>query len=533
MILEIIIMTLIVWTLFNILLNKFHMPTIIGYILTGTIISYLFWFYHLEDNTELKHIWEFWIVFLMFTIWLEFSVNDLVKMKKNVFLLWGLQFFWISTIFFLTCIFLFKLDSIESLIISLWLALSSTAIVLKIMKENWDISRNYWNRVLWILLFQDLMVIPILLLITILTISDLNIYLLITKTILAAIVLFLLMWFFWKYLLDQFLYNVAKTKSNEIFIWFVLLIIIASSFVSDYLWFSYTLWAFIAWILLAETQYKHRIESDIIAFRDLFLWLFFITVWFQLDFSIIYENIWTIFILFVWFLFLKILVLYILLRFTLNRWSSLKTSLALFQFWEFWIVIFEIASWNGLLSWTLSHILVVVIILSMIITPLILKNIYQITDFLLWVRHLEDSDISKKQNDLHDHIIIIWYSRLWKLIQKMLTKNNNSNYLIVENDIRVYKKALKNWLPVIYWDAHKVDILEYMNIEKAKAVIITIWEKDGLFLVSWVISKLNINWKIIVRASDYREEKKLRHLWITDIVLELEKTANSMLKRIG
>jgi len=541
MVLEIIVLTFFFATIFNIVLNRFNMPTIIGYILTWTLISCIFWFYHLENNTNLKIVWEFWIVFLMFMIWLEFSVKDFIQMKKNVLFFWSLQFFWISIIFYLISIFVFKISSKESLVIALALTLSSTAIVLKILKENWDINRNYWNRVLWILLFQDLMVIPILLLITILSINSISVYILLSKTFLAVILLFFVMWFFWKYLLEYFLYIVAKTKSNEIFIWSILLIIIASSFISNILWFSYTLGAFIAWMLIAETNYKHQIEADLIAFRDLLLWIFFITVWFQLDLWIIFQYIWTILILFTWFLIIKFLFFYVLLRFFLNRWASLKTSIALFQFWEFWIVIFEIANSNNILDSTLSHIMIVVIIMSMIITPFILKHIYKITDFFIWIRLVNNDDnlifnkLDKDNcflpNNLRDHVILIWYSRLWKLLWNML-ELHNIDYVILENDIRIYKKAKKEWKPIVYWNAHQLSILNHVKINHAKSIIITIWENEWLLLVAGVISKLNLQWKIIVRAADYVEHEKLSNIKITDIIVESEKTALSMFNRI-
>lgn len=408
--------------------------------------------------------------------------------------------------------------------------MSSTAIVLKILKESWDINRNYWIRSLWILLFQDLMVILILLLLTIISNWETWLFHLFFKTIFAASILIIIMWGFWKYLLDYFLYRVARTNSNEIFIWSVLFIIIWASLLSFYLWFSYTLWSFIAWMLIAETHYKHKIEADFIAFRDLLLWFFFITVWMQLNLSIVYNYIWTILILFSWFMLLKILLFYRLLRIFLNRWASIKTTLALFQFWEFGIVIFELANTKWLLDTTLSHILIVVIILSMIITPIILKNVYKITDFFLWIRNIE-KDYCFLPTNLKKHVILIWYSRLWKMIWKML-EENNIEYVILENNIRIFKSAKKEWKPIVYWNAHQINTLNHLRITEADSIIITIWENEWLFLVAWVISKLNIPWKIIVRASDNNEEQKLKELNINEIIVEAEKTANWMFSKI-
>jgi len=179
---EIIITTLVISTFLNILLKKLDLPTIIWYIWTWFFIAYLFWLHEVNNNHDLQLIAEFWIVFLMFTIWLEFSFSSFMKMRKAVFLYWGLQFSISSIIFFLICNTIFWLDIINSLIIWLALSLSSTAIVLKLLNDNNNINKSYWQKSLWILLFQDLAVIPIMILISILSIENSSILPIISKT---------------------------------------------------------------------------------------------------------------------------------------------------------------------------------------------------------------------------------------------------------------------------------------------------------------------------------------------------------------
>ena len=530
MVLEIIVVAIFIATIFNILLNKFKMPTIIGYIVTWTIISYIFWLQDLWNNSELKTIAEFGIVFLMFTIGLEFSLKHMIKMKKNVFLFWSMQFFIISLVFYFLATLVFWIENIEAIIISLWLTLSSTAIVLKILNENGEINKHYWNRSLWILIFQDLMVIPVLLFITIISDNNTSIWFLLWKTIVSALVLFFILWIFGKYLLDYFLDKVAKTKSNEIFIWSILFIVIWSSLLAHFLGFTYSLWAFISWMLIAETHYKHQVEADLIPFRDLLLWFFFITVWMQLNFEIIFSSIWVILGLLFLLLLIKIWVLYFMLKWFENKKSAFKTALSLFQFWEFGIVVFELASIKNILSPEIWQILIVIIILSMIITPIILKNISEITDFVFWEKHLEKHwDLINSK--LKNHIVLIWYGRLWKILSESIEKKK-LKYLIIENDISNYKDWNHNWKPIIFWNAFKTNTLKSLNIQDAKTVLISIWKSKKLFLVASVVKKLNIKWEIIIKVNSFEEENKLKELNIGNIVVETEKTALAMMKKI-
>ncbi len=424
MILEILVASVFIATIFNIVLHKFNMPTIIGYILTWIIVSYSFWLWDIVSNHELKSIAEFGIVFLLFTIGLEFSLPHLKKMKKNVFFFWSMQFFITTLVFYSLSTLLFWIGITESIIIALWLSLSSTAIVLKILNENWSINKYYWNRSTWILIFQDLMVIPIMLLITVFADNNTDIWVLIWKTFLNALILLVSLWIIARFLLDRFLYKVASTWSNEIFIWSILFIIIWASLLAHSLWFSFSLWAFLAGMLIAETHYKHQVEADLIPFRDILLWFFFVTVWMQLDMVLVWKNIIIILILLSTLMVIKISILHTVLVWFNHKRSSFKTAISLSQFWEFWIVIFELAIFKKLLNPEIWQILIVVIILSMFITPVILKNITAITDFLFWSKY-RDWDWHKISKYLKNHIILIWYWRHWRMIASILEEKKN------------------------------------------------------------------------------------------------------------
>ena len=380
--LEIIIFTILISTLLNLLLRRFQIPTIIGYIATGTIIAYGFGLHDAVHSHELKEIAEFGVVFLMFTIGLEFSIKQLIRMKKEVFLYGGMQVF-ISALFFtFVAIILFDIETKSAIIIGFALALSSTAIVLKLLNESGDINKEYGRKVLGVLLFQDIAVIPILLMITIFSVDDKSLSTLLLETLFNATILLMGLFLIGKYLLEPFLYEVSKAKSNEIFISSILLIVIGFSYLAYTFGFSYSLGAFIAGMMIAETHYKHQIEADLIPFRDLLLGVFFITVGMQLDFAIIFEYIGWISLLLPALIVIKMVIIFGLLRFENSKRVSLKGALSLFQLGEFALVIFELSFTKGLLDPVTGQVLIVIVVLSMILTPFVLKNISRLADIL-------------------------------------------------------------------------------------------------------------------------------------------------------
>ena len=218
----------------NLILKKIHLPTIIGYILTGTIIAYGFDLHTAVDNHELREIAEFGVVFLMFTIGLEFSLNHQKKMKREVFFTGSLQIIITALFVFIISKFIIGFETQTTLIIGMALSLSSTAIVLKTFNGTKGINKPYGRRVLGILIMQDIAVIPILLMISFFSMTENGGSLVFTigKTILAAIVLLSLLYFSGKYLLEPFLRYVSATKSDELFVASVLLLAVGSAYLA-------------------------------------------------------------------------------------------------------------------------------------------------------------------------------------------------------------------------------------------------------------------------------------------------------------
>jgi len=287
--LGIIVSTIFIAIIVNLILKRFHLPTIIGYILTGTIIAYVFDLHTAVNNHDLKEIAEFGIVFLMFTIGLEFSIEHLKRMKKEVFFTGTLQIVVTTAFVIIISMFVLGFDFRTSLILGAALSLSSTAIVLKTYNENNDIKKRHGQRVLGILIMQDIAVIPILLMISLFAAGDdKSISSLVFETTVAAIVLLVLLYVVGKYLLEPFFEHVSKTNSDELFVASVLLVAIGSSYVAHYFGFTHSLGAFVAGMMISETKFKHQVEADLTPFRNLLLGVFFITVGMQINLQIIF-----------------------------------------------------------------------------------------------------------------------------------------------------------------------------------------------------------------------------------------------------
>ena len=517
--LEIIIYTILIATVLNILLKQFSIPTIIGYITTGTIIAYGFNLHEAVHSHELKEIAEFGVVFLMFTIGLEFSVNHLIKMKKEVFFYGGLQVFLTAGIFAFIANSFFSIEIKSAIIIGSALALSSTAIVLKLLNENGDINKAFGRKVLGILLFQDIAVIPILLMITIFSVADESISSLLFKTLIDATILLIGLFIVGKYLLEPFFHQVSKTKSNEIFISSILLIVIGASYVAYKFGFSYSLGAFIAGMMIAETNYKYQVEADLIPFRDLLLGVFFITVGMQLDFKIIYENITVISLLLPALIVIKIAIIFTILRFSTDKRNALKSALSLFQLGEFALVIFELSFAKGLIDPVVGQTLIVIVVLSMIMTPFVLKNISIIADMFNIKKSNYNEFPQINKDSLTNHIVLIGYGRLGKHISELIQKNN-AEFIAIEGDIQTVKDAQEQNLPVIFGNASQRHILESVNIKDASAVIVSIGNSKKLNLICEVVNELTHNTKTIIKVNKFEEKDELSKLNLTHIVVE-------------
>ena len=530
--LGIIVATTSIALILNLILRKIHLPTIIGYILTGTIIAYMFNLHKAVDNHELREIAEFGVVFLMFTIGLEFSLEHLKKMKREVFFTGTLQI--IVTAFFIFLILRYALgfNTQVSLIIGTALSLSSTAIVLKTFNETKEINKPHGRRVLGILIMQDIAVIPILLMISFFSMKgDDSIIFAIGQTVLAATVLLTLLYFSGKYLLEPFLRYVSSTKSDELFVASVLLLAVGSAYLAYYFGFSYSLGAFIAGMMIAETKFKHQVEADLIPFRNILLGIFFITVGMQIDFKVIFDYGIILLILLPIVMLLKYSVIYLLVRFEDNKRVAFKTALSLVQIGEFSLAILELARSQSLIDTTYSQILIVTIVVSMILTPIILKNLSKAAAKLIPEDIMGNIETQNVSEDTENHVIVLGYGKFGQSIVEEL-KVFGQNYVILEHNLKFYQIGKDKGEPIIFGNAAQKHILNSINITKASAVIVAVNNPESLHLICEAVGELTHNTKTIVTVTDEAEKRSIKDLKIGHIIVETNQIAKAVVDEI-
>jgi len=512
----VVIVTIAIATVLNVILKKFDIPTVIGYVLSGFAISSMYHF--AEDSKEaLSHLAEFGIVFLMFTIGLEFSVKHLKHMKREVFLFGGLQVMLSGILFSLIGYFGFGLESKTAIIIGFALSLSSTAIVLKILNENNEIHAGYGRTSVGILIFQDLAVIPILLMVSIFTSKNDSIGLLLLDTLGSAILVFIILFVVGKYFLERFFDLIMDARSEEIFLVAVLLGVLSASVLAEVFGFSYSLGAFIAGMMFSETKYRYRIEADLIPFRDILLGVFFVSIGMLIDWHSIVTYGHMIIALLIGIMLLKGLLIFGFLKFFIQKRTALKTALALFEVGEFSLAIFALANAKGLIEPGLNQLLIITVVLSMILTPFVLKNIKLLADKL---SHEPDTlrERAIVGGMYTDHIIVCGYGPLGQKLVKTF-KERNLLYVILEHDVKVVDDVIAKGEEAIFFaNAAQKMVLEHFNISQCTSIIVTIDNEIQKQLICENIASFGSHINSVVKVMNNAEEEMISQLGITHVV---------------
>ncbi len=520
----VILLAIFIASILNILLKKLDLPTAIGYIFTGIVITQIFGAGH-KNAESLEHISELGIVFLMFTIGLEFSFSELKAMRKQVFIYGTLQVFLSGVAFAFLAILIFHLDQKSAVIIGFALALSSTAIVLKMLNENGDIHASYGRKTLGILLFQDIAVIPILIMIEIFT-KDVDVTTILITTLIHMLLFFTLLFLIGKYVLDAYLEYAIKSQNQEIFLLVIFFTVLGAAEVAHLFGFSYSLGAFFAGMLLAESHYKYQIEADLAPFRDLLLGVFFFAVGSRIQLSVIAQNILIILGLVIGIMVVKAIVIFLTLIFEQKR-TSFKTALALSQIGEFALAIFVLAQNHNFISSTTSQILATVVILSMILTPFIIKNLTKLADKVFKEPILEHKISSV---GFKNHIVVCGYGPLGKEVCNTINKQS-LEYVLIEHDLTLYNQAIEDKQPAFFGNAAQMGVLEAINIKNAAAVIITFHNLEKIRLIAQAVIDVAPKAHIVARVRGKEEKDALKELSI-DVVSTVGTLSKEMTKEL-
>ena len=510
--------------------RSLKLPPMLGYLVAGVLIGP-----HalkLADNDEgIKHLGEFGVVFLMFVIGLEFSLPKLRAMRKHVFGLGLLQVLLTMGLATVGALVLarflppqWRLGWQTALALSGALTMSSTAIVVKLMAERLELESEHGRRVMGVLLFQDLAVVPLLVLIPALgappetLIKDLGIAML-KATALVGLLLYggprVMRWW---------LTLVARRRSEELFMLNLLLVTLGLAWLTELAGLSLALGAFIAGMLVSETEYKHQVETDIRAFHDVLLGLFFITIGMSLDWHVVVDHWALVAVLLVLPLAFKLALVTVLARgLGATTGMSLHTGLYLAQAGEFGFVLLTLAQERSLLPPWLANPVLASMILSMLATPFIVMYSNAIVRKLVasdWMQQsLQMTSIARKTINTAEHVIICGYGRCGQNLARMLEREGIP-YMALDLDPDRVRQAAAAGDSVVFGDAARPQALMAAGLARASAVVITYLDVPGALKVLANIRAHAPQVPVIVRTQDDHDLEKLQAAGATEVVPE-------------
>lgn len=511
----------------GIVLNYLKIPTIIGYILTGTLATYLFGF-HLEDSADLSEIAEMGIVFLMFSIGLEFSFKKITQMRQEVLLFGGLQIGLSIAAFFAVCYFLLRFDFNTSIIVASAVSLSSTAIVLKQINETNQSKTPYGTACVGILIFQDIAVIPILLLIKLLSNTNLSPTEMLLNTGISAIVVVLLLIIPGRFVARIALHSSAKMKTDEIFVGAVFLIILGSAYLSKYFGFSLSLGAFLAGMIVSNSPFKYQVASVLVYFRDVLLGVFFITIGMQVDVLFAAKYFIIVLILCALMIAAKTLIIFAFLAFFRGVRNAMRVALSLSQIGEFSFAVFLLASQHkildlkldgGILSWIFGQeflasitpqeiyqFLTLMVIFSMIATPFILEHLETCIEFILRTLRIPiKKNLTKTQdnviNEVKNDVIVCGYGALGKKVVQFLDDYDIATLVVDSNYDRV-KSGLQEGVNMLYGNVSDKMIFREIALEDSSVVVLCMESGHSIMEAYHHIKDIAHNAKIIALVED-------------------------------
>ena len=508
------------------LLRRFGVNTILGFLIVGFLLSpgILGQFAnHVPalNNLQLNHpedlaAWaEFGVVFLMFLIGLELSLQRLLTMKRLVFGLGGLQVL-ISTIILTTLMRWLGFVDKEALILGMALSLSSTAIVIQIFSDEKRMGSNAGRMSFAILLMQDLAVIPIMLLVK--STSANNSSFLITDLLLAlgqAVLAGIIIIAFGRYALRPFMRLVAGTKSADLFMAAVLLIAVGTGALATAAGLSMSLGAFIAGLMLAETEYRRAVEATIEPFKGLLLGAFFLLVGLGMHAEALVQSPLYILGLALLLILLKSTIIYGLARvFKVSKTSAFEAAMLLGPCGEFAFVVIAAAKTFGLFQSSDALNILLTVTLTMMAIPLLAK----LAKRTMQKKFVADEEVALP-SELSQHVIIAGYGRGGTLIGTML-EEHKIPFIAVDGDVNIIAKAHKSGAPAYYGDASNPEFLRKCGLENARALAITMDNPARAEEIVKLARTERADLKIIARARDERHAMKLYAAGATEAVPE-------------
>lgn len=523
-------------TLVNLIFTRLKVPTVVGYLLTG-IIAGPYLLSLVDGRHEIELMAEIGVVLLLFTIGMEFSLQHLRKIRRVVFLGGFVQVSFTALVFFITSR-LYGMNWQGGIFVGFLAALSSSALVLKILQERSEITSNYGRTVLGILIFQDLMLIPLLLLSNLLADNSLNVTHELVILVVKVVFILGLVYAGNKWILPRLLHLIAMTKNQELFMMSIFLICFSIALLTSKLGMSLAFGAFLAGIMISESEYSHNAFGNFAPIKDVFTSFFFVSIGMLLDINFVIAN-------FPLVIFSVILVLVIktiiaggtgfILGHTFK--GTVLIGLALSQVGEFSFLLAKIGYDKSIIPEFFYHLFLAVAVLTMAITPFLFHFSVRFADSLMKLPlpgflvnglfPLPEAELPEFRN----HLVIIGKDPSAIKLSSM-AKQNNINHIAIIFDPVLAREKMKEGDFVLYGDAVNEPILRKAHVDLADIVVVSVGSIIPSLAIVEKVRNLSKKAHIIVRASTVHNVEQLYKAGADQVVPEKLEIAIDILNRI-
>lgn len=502
--------------------RSLNLPAVLGYLMVGAAVGP-----HamnlMPDTGGARYLAEFGVVFLMFTIGLEFSLPRLYSMKRIVFGLGAMQV--LASIVLVTLVgWIAGLGPGAGFALGGTLAMSSTAILSKLLSDRLELDSKHGRETIGVLLFQDLAVVPLLILIPALSRPADELVSTLALAAGKAVVMLGLVLFFGQRIMRRWFFYVARQKSAELFMLNVLLITLGLAWLTESAGLSLALGAFLAGMLISETEYRYHVEEDIKPFRDVLLGLFFVTVGMFLDVGQILRSLPAVLALLAALLVGKFLIAGAASRVLGSpQGTAARTGLWLCAGGEFGFVLLSQIDEAGLLPSALSQVVVAALVLSMLLAPLIVQASEKIVLRLVpseWMsRSLQLTNIASQSMFVDKHAILCGFGRNGQYLGRLL-EQEGITYIALDLDPERVREAAAAGETVVFGDAAKRETLMAAGIARASVVVVTYADTDAALRALSMVRACRPDVPVVVRTADEVDLARLQQAGAAEVVPE-------------
>ncbi len=506
------------------LLRHFRIPGVLAYLAIGIAFGP-----HggaiLAENDQVSAFAEFGVVFLMFSIGLEFSLPRLIAMRSLVFGLGSAQMLLTAGGTLLIASLAYGQNWRAALAVGLAVAMSSTAIVAKMLSDRFELHSRSGRQTMGVLLFQDLAVVPCLIILPALADAHGELWHALALAGLQAGALLIVLVWIGQRAVRKIYDRVASQRSDELFVLTTLWIVVGLAFATGQAGLSLALGAFVGGMLLSETMYRHQVEADIRPFRDMLLGLFFVTVGMQLDLGIMSRELGRLLLALLLIVAgkgLVVLLITLVARTTLD--VALRTATQLAQAGEFGLVLIAQADVLGLISADVFQVTLSAMLLSMFLAPFLIERAARLGG------EMARGDWAHKAKAIHDiavagfalerHVIICGYGRTGQHVGQFLA-SENITFLALDVDPRQARQQPPEGSQVAFGNADRPEVLKAAGLARASAVVIAYPDVLSAERVLHLIRRQRSDIPVVVRAPDDSHAERLRGAGATEVIPEV------------